>query len=254
MRYIYLDEAVILNFGMDLALIILTARISSVPYSMRRAVPAALLGALWAVCAEFFEPLRGPALSLLSAAAIVLTAFGFRRETPRLGLVFLAVSAAFAGLGSVSGGSAALLISSFLCAYFIYFLVFSAFLRNKVQSAEYFCRVSLGERSVTFTALADTGNTLRDPIRGLPVTICSLDAVEPLFDRETAAVLRSFGAVEAVERLRGFSLIPYRSVGGDGFLPAFVPGSVTVNGKPVRCAIAVDPRITVAALSPVQEV
>ena len=145
-------------------------------------------------------------------------------------------------------------IPSFLCAYLVYSLVFRAFLQNKITKSEYSFKVFRHDRSADFTALADTGNTLRDPLRGLPVTICSLDAVRGLFDREEAAILSSFGAVEAVERLSGFSLIPYKSVGKDGFLPAFTPESVIINGKSARCMIAVDPDCSLAAISPVQEV
>ena len=254
MRYVYIDEVLILNFAMDLALVILTSRICAVAYSMRRALLSSAVGALWALAVSLCPALSHPLFSLFSAAGMAVIAFGLRDITARALLVFLALSAAFAGLGSISGGSLAVFIPSFLCAYFVYSLVFRAFLHNKVSGSEYSYTVRRGGRTASFTALADTGNTLRDPLRGVPVTICSLDAVRGLLDREEAAILSSFGAIDAVERLRGFSLIPYKSVGKDGFLPAFMPESVSVNGKSIRCVIAVDPDCTLAAVSPVQEV
>ena len=254
MRYIYVDEVLCLNFAMDYALVILTSKVCGRAYRTSRALIASGFGALWALAVSLMPALSHPLMSVISAAVMEVIAFGLRDTTARTLLVFLALSAAFAGLGSIAGGSLSVFIPSFLCAYLIYSLVFRAFLQNKVTGNEYSFKVFRRGRSAAFTALADTGSTLRDPLRGLPVTICSLDAVRGLFDREEAAILSSFGAVEAVERLRGFSLIPYKSVGKEGFLPAFTPEKVTINGKSVRCVIAVDPDCSLAAISPVQEV
>lgn len=62
-----------------------------------------------------------------------------------------------------------------------------------------------GERVLTVTALLDTGKRLYDPATKKPVSIGEKEALRLLFPEEE-------------EEQEGFFLIPYRSVGGDGFL------------------------------------
>ena len=55
------------------------------------------------------------------------------------------------------------------------------------------------------TAFLDTGNCLYEPATRKPVSIGEGEALRPLFP-------------EGEEELEGFLLIPYRSIGGEGFL------------------------------------
>lgn len=247
MRTVYLDSVLILNFAMDLAMLILTAKICGIVYKLYRACVSALFGAVWAALSSIYGGVfADPFVSIAVAAAMVFAAYGKNPDYLRLLLVFLAVSAAFAGLGSIENGSVIVLFTSFFAAYLVFSLVFRGFMAKKVRREETELEIFYHGKSVRITALADTGNALYDPMRGMRVTVCTLDSVMPLFDRETAVILRSFEVVEAVRRLHGFSLIPYVSVGKEGFLAAFVPEKVIKDGKEVRCAIAIDPSRTLA--------
>ncbi|MCI8505067.1 MAG: sigma-E processing peptidase SpoIIGA [Lachnospiraceae bacterium] len=62
-----------------------------------------------------------------------------------------------------------------------------------------------GERQTTLTALLDTGNCLYEPVTKKPVSIVEKEAFRLLFP-------------EKEEDQEGFFLIPYHSIGGEGFL------------------------------------
>lgn len=103
-----------------------------------------------------------------------------------------------------------------------------------------FCTVSIFKKgnSRSFTALIDSGNSLREPFSALPVTVCEKSAVLPLIPDGFDDFLAGKSA-DADMRL-----IPYKSVGIDGVLPAFLPERViftTEKGESVEaaCYIAV---------------
>ncbi len=105
---------------------------------------------------------------------------------------------------SVRGGSLPVLLllaaASFFAGKEIFFL-FGTMNRDRTD----LLRVLLikGDKQVEVTALLDTGNRLYEPVTKKPVSVGELKALSPLFPEE--------------ER-EGFLLIPYRSIGGDGFL------------------------------------
>ena len=88
--------------------------------------------------------------------------------------------------------------------------------------------VTYNDISVCGTALFDTGNTLREPFSSFPVIVCERSFVENLlpswFDISTKEYYQTLGC-------ENFRFIGYKSVGGDGLLPAFKPDLVTVNDR-----------------------
>ena len=81
-------------------------------------------------------------------------------------------------------------------------------------------RVGIGGKESSFTALHDTGNTLRNPVDGRPVLVMEQAAVMDLLPAADAAILREKPTPEiAMARLYAagsrlhFTLLPYRSVG-----------------------------------------
>ena len=81
-------------------------------------------------------------------------------------------------------------------------------------------RVVIGGKESSFTALHDTGNTLRNPVDGRPVLVMEQAAVMDLLPAADAAILREKPTPEiAMARLYAagsrlhFTLLPFRSVG-----------------------------------------
>ena len=63
-------------------------------------------------------------------------------------------------------------------------------------------QIALGGKTVAITGMVDTGNQLREPLTGRPVSIVEETAVETLLEKDW-------------ERKIGFCLIPYHSLGKD---------------------------------------
>ena len=100
--------------------------------------------------------------------------------------------------------------------------------------------MGVGGRSVCFSALHDTGNSLSDPLSGARVMAVSPRALAPLFGEE-AALLRERDPVLLLEksghspvwkgRLR---LLPFSALGGGGLLPVFRPDALRLDGEERR--------------------
>lgn len=238
MPILYLDVLVALNCLIDYLLLSLTARLSHSPFCRLRAVLGALLGGL-AAC-RILLPLP-PLLSLLfhvaTAALIVTVAFrpdGLRRAIRRV-VTFYVVSALLSGAvtalwyvtGSdviiAAGGVVYWAVSPLwltVCTVAVYGGIrFYERLTSRAAPAarEYTVVVRDAHGECTCRALYDTGLHLREPFSGEPVIVVHRSRLDTPSDT----------------RLR---MIPYRSVGGSGLLPAFRPRSVTLHtlGAPPR--------------------
>ena len=86
-------------------------------------------------------------------------------------------------------------------------------------------QVAIDGKTKDFTALYDTGNTLRNPVDGRPVLVIEQAALLELLPKMEADILKEKNTPEAAmarlyaagSRLR-FTLLPYRSVGTDAGL------------------------------------
>jgi stage II sporulation protein GA (sporulation sigma-E factor processing peptidase) len=183
---------------------------------------------------------------------MALVAYGGERKLIRCAVTFLAVSAAFGGavwaasmLGGLPAGgtlyvpvSLRVLVLSFALCYGAISLVFKRAARRSEREILQL-ELTFQGRSLSMTALRDTGNDLYDPISGAPVLVAEKKALMPLFRQDIAARLKTRDPAEAMEALadipqcRGrFRLIPFTSVGMErSLLLAFRPDSLIVNGK-----------------------
>jgi stage II sporulation protein GA (sporulation sigma-E factor processing peptidase) len=245
METIYLDELFVLNLVIDYFLLLATAKICALPYRRGRFLLAGAAGALWCCLALVPELgfLQQPGMELVLAAVMTLCAFGRERWFFRCMLAFLGVSALFGG--AVYAGGLALapagrdrllihldmrvLVLSFAVCWALVSLVFRRSAKD-AQRRVYAVSVTQGGRTVAFHALADTGNSLYDPLSGRSVLVAEADTIAPLYDPESAQWL-SGDPLEAVEHVPGLRLVPYGDVSGHHrLLAAFRPQTVTVDG------------------------
>ena len=85
-------------------------------------------------------------------------------------------------------------------------------------------------------ALRDSGNTLRDPVRGQPVLVAETVAIAPIWDESTMQILCSQLSVERKmaqlsEKELCFTLLPYQCVGNRGGLMLAVRSDYLQIGK-----------------------
>lgn len=228
---VYLDLVIGLNFLVDLLLLVGANRLAGYAPGFLRAVPGALVGAVYAgLCLvsglRFLGNLfwRLVFLGLMAAAS-----YGLQRSALRRTGLFVLLSMALGGivelLGRISFGalSVAALGVCLLCLWGFQ----DRTLGRTIETVE----LAMGEKRVVISALRDTGNTLRDPVTGQSVLVAGADAARTLLGLSVAELADPIGTL-ASGRVPGARLVPYRAVGnGNGMLLAVHCTSVKVGGK-----------------------
>lgn len=239
---VYLDLVVILNFLVDGLLLLGTNRLSGHPPGWKRVLPAAALGGIYAgICmVPGFGFLGNVFWRLACLSTMAGIAFGWNAGALTRGAVFLLLSMALGGLalglgtgdfGSVLFAAVALVL---LCAVGI---------PHPVGSRSYKpVHLRWKGKILDFTALMDTGNTLRDPITGSAVLVAGADVGEKLgFSREILSdPVKALGS----GMVTGVRLIPYRTVGRpSGMLVLIQAEEVRLGGEVVSPLVALAPEI-----------
>ena len=248
----YLDLLFLVNLVVNALLLAAAARLTDTPFRPARLLTGAAAGA---ACAVVFWFLAGtPGLSLMRAACALLTvslAFGPQALLPalrRAGALW-AVSCILAGLFVCTSAHAALYSLPLGAAGVLLICGAVSALRREQKGLREAVLTREG-RSVTLRVFPDTGHTLSDPITNRPVLIASYDALRPLFSPACAAVMDAVGVSDAPALLaaldragiRGFMLIPYRTVGlPAGLLAAFAPDRAVLDGQETAVLAALSP-------------
>lgn len=211
----------ILNFAVDLLLIMGTNRLTGFPAGWKRAAAASVLGGIYAGWCMLpgFRFLGNTFWRMVCLILMAGIAFGMNRSAVQRGAVFVLLSMALGGIAAGAGKRS--LAALILCGFLLWLLCRLGF-RGSMGQREY-VPVQLGydNRVVTRIALRDTGNTLKDPLTGESVLVAGPDAARELLSL-TEEQLRHPVETMASGCLPGLRLIPYCSVGQPGgFLLAF---------------------------------
>lgn len=234
---IYLDELFVLNGALNYLLLAASARLGGGVIHRGRLGLAAGLGGVYAAVSlvPALAFLRAGVMQAATAAGMLLLAFGARRRTLRLGVLFFALALALGGtvfLSTQVFGAEVLLLSSgayypvsalglLLLASGGYLLAYTVFSRVCEHGGGEITELTLElrGRSAPLRALRDTGNSLRDPITNERVLIAEARtacALLPEGGWKAAAFARPDVLLPELARaypeLR-FRLIPYKTVG-----------------------------------------
>ncbi len=249
MIVVYADELFLENFLIDYILLRLTSGLTGISAKSWRMLAASVFGSCYALAATLTRLtfLADAPFKLTVGVLMALFAFGADDRFARICLVYFALSAAFAGAvlaiqllrsGSVWGFSTDRvrvtdILAAFGICYGVFSVVFGKIARHRVNRDLTWLTISYRGRTVTFTALIDTGNSLRDPLTGESITVCGLNTLKPLFDSRELSVLENVSdPAEALEKLgRPFQIVPCRTVSGGGFMLAFPPDEVVRDGR-----------------------
>lgn len=257
MPIIYLDILIVLNWFIDYLLLSLTARFLHMPIRRIRLVLGSLIGGVAACQILLNVPvIVSVLLHFVSALAIIRVSFAWysRKTFARMVLTFFCVSALLSGLVTalwrLTGSETVitrngviycdispltLTVAAMIC-YGIILLYERITAKRAPEALEYILTVNDGRGACECRALYDTGLHLREPFSGAPVIVVQRKVLQPyltpIMDAALACV-QSGTVVCASGRVR---MIPYRSVSGEGLLPAFVPDKVSLRarGKPPR--------------------
>ncbi len=239
MRTIYIDVLLILNLYVNWLLLRGTAGLTHTKLTSRRCIIASLLGSLTSL--TILLPCTNSILMVLmkitTAAVPVGAAFGVRHKGLFLRnlCVFISVSFVFAGLclGLCTLTGTNLLIWSgsciylhfslvplILCTALAYFLlrIFS-FVRMRFFRTEesYEVIIRIGMKTVKCKGLADTGNSLCDCFTGKAVVIVS------------RSLLEAIPEAAQPQLLKGYRLLPYSTVSGEGLMEVFQPEETVIR-------------------------
>lgn len=252
MQVIYIDTLFLLNATVDYLLLLASARVAGEPLPRLRFLLAAVIGGLYAVGIFLFPFLESPFYKLLIGILIMTIAFGKSHRLLRQSFIFLALSFAFAGgiFAITWGGGQSLtleggvlysamdlkivLLSAAGCYLLLTFL-FENFATHTSLSGELVSlSLTLDSKELSFTALVDTGNTLKDPISGLPIVVIEGLCLTPFFPK----TLDTYALFHPTECLAHYSqhpfskklrLIPYQAVGVQGLLLVLKVDSIHIN-------------------------
>lgn len=238
---VYVDVLMLLNFAVDLCLLLGTNRLSGHPPNPGRAALAAGFGAVYAAACVLpgFAFLGSFLWRLVSWGIISVIAFGASQSGLRRGVLFLLLSMALGGIAMCldQGGFWALVLaSSGVC-----FLCLVGF---RGRAGQQFVPVTICHegRSVSLLALVDTGNTLRDPVTGCPVLVVEAAAAERILPFAPGELEHPLETMTARKHAH-LRLIPYTAVGQTGgFLLGIRADSVKINGKKMDHLVAFTPQ------------
>ncbi len=234
----FMSGVFFLNFAVDVLLLLAATRLCGCPAKLYRILLGGLLGGIHSACCllpgfSFLGNIlwRGVSLCLIAA-----TAYGLSASAARRGIIFAFLSLALGG--AVTGLDRGGVAGTLSAAGMITLLCFFGF-RGRIGGTNYLpVELTYGDTHMRITALRDTGNTLRDPITGRQVLVVGADVAQKLTGLSRQQLLTP---IESVGVLPGLRLIPYRSVGSNGFLLATSLPKVKIGGRQGSALVAFAP-------------
>ncbi len=257
MQVVYIDVLFLINFSMDFLALRLAGALMHLPARRWPLLSAALVGGIYAVLSAFFRgsALVGAAIGILVALLLSYIAFGKecnRRAFFGVFSLFFVSSFLLGGmitafyeflryffasreelLSALSGGDEKL--------FFFFLVVLASSLLLRLGNRYFLFRrqersveITLfeGERTVRLSALADSGNTLCDPLSGKPCIVLDAEKASAVIPEDIAA----FSGAEAIPvdslteaSRRRIRLIPSDSIGGRRLLVGYLPERVAVH-------------------------
>ena len=247
---VYVDVLLAVNFAVNFVLLRITALFCRKRPSALRLGVGAAIGAAGALVlflppmTLIFQAIYRVALTLAICAAVFCPckAPGYIKAVISLTLSSMLLTGAltlwqitFSPRGFVQKGGA---VYFDIGAFALLFCCGAGYLAASVFSwamagvpRRQFCTVSIMNNGgcVTFSALIDTGNSLTEPFSKKPVIVCERKALR--------------GVIPDMQSV-GIRLIPYKTVGKSGILPAFLPEKVILQRESgevseINCYIAV---------------
>lgn len=232
---------VFLHFLVDFLLIVGASSMSGHRLQVKKAALGAFVGAMYAalcmrtnhiiLCSDFIRLL---VLSCVGIAAFGTNRTAFRRVVTFI-LLLLALEGITLGFGNGSYFALAMGAASVCCLCLFVF-------RGHPEKQQYASvRIIHGKRTADLTALLDTGNTLQDPISGLPVLVADYVAAEKLLGITAEQLAKPIETLSG-GNYPGLRLIPYTSVGEScGMMLGLRVDRLFINGKEDQMIVAFAP-------------
>lgn len=250
-QVIYVDVLIAVNLFINYFLIAATAKFLSLKNSKLGLFFGELLGGIYSLYI-LLPPTNlfiDFAVKFIMSATIIAATFKFTslKTFFKTLICFLLINFAFSGIMlalwctlqpknmQVNNGvvyfniSPVILIASTVITYIILKLT------NRIVGKRSFgkssCEVKIFNENKTaiLTAMIDTGNSLTEPFSGLPVIVVKHKNVEGICPKEFPRSNITSVTDETLLLKSKFRMIPFKTISGEGLLPAFRPEYITVN-------------------------
>lgn len=262
---VYIDVLFITNFIMDFFLLCITGRICKNRARTWRCAAGAAAGSIYSVFMFFpnVSFLYSALFKLAACVVIVFISYKIRsvRSFIQLLSVFFVSSFALAGaafglfyltpVGSKTGAALSngifyigvnpvILIGAAALCFAVLHLSERVYIKHLThQTYTHKLCVTYKGSSVKLCALLDSANFAMDPVTNMPIIICTVEAVRPLFRNEDFyEQLCDAGKINLdsikIELIcdTPFRMVPYRVLGDAGsVMPTFEPSALEVDGK-----------------------
>ncbi len=256
---IYIDVLIVTNTLLTSLLLKCISCLLHTKITGRRGAIASIIGGAASLLALMipenrFEALILTVIKLIVSAIIPAIAFKAKKAQDLLKLFFMYLSASivFAGVCVLiwKTGSARVIYINALTVYFdlslgvlalsatgSYLLLWGFELiqrKNAFTHKSYHLLIKIENLELLIPAVADTGNTLSDFFSGLPVVIICSDELYDHFELDREEALFD----------KGFHLIPYKTINGDGVLSVTTNATLTLidndkNHKAIEAAAGI---------------
>ncbi len=242
MQTIYVDVLIVLNIYVNFMLILASSRITGSRVSNIRGIVASVYGSFYSLMILLPELniFLNMIIKIFAGVTIIIIAFGFvnlKRLVVNT-ICFFTVNFIFGGVmfavyiwlkpsfmhfnNTYFYVDFSLLLLIFVTAFLYTALsVFRYFAdRTSFLSDDYMISIKYHGKNTLLKGLADTGNSLVDFFTGKPVIICSRE--------EISGLVKIPDSPEECLKIKGFRIIPYSVISGDGMIPVFTPDEVLI--------------------------
>lgn len=263
-QVIYVDVLIAVNLFINYFLIISTAKFLHLKTKKSRMVFGEILGAVYSLYI-LLPPINlflSLVIKLFMAASIIFAAFKFSgiKIFFKTLICFYLINFAFSGIMlalwcafrpqgmQVNNGvvyfsiSPVILVISTVITYIILKMINRIIGKRSFGKSTCEVKISEGNSVAILTAMIDTGNSLTEPFSGLPVIVAKTENIKNILPEQFLLTANSKKLDETEFLKSKLRMIPFKTISGEGLLPAFKPEAVIINGgAPKEAYIAICP-------------
>ena len=253
-QVIYVDMLIIVNLFVNYFILLTVSKFLCIKWSSWRILIGEILGAIYSL--YIFIPNQNGFISFFvkffMAFTIIWATFGIKNKKVfvKALLCFYFFSFAFSGVMfalwcvwkpngmAINNGvvyfniSPMMLIIFTLLSYIV--IEITSRVTGKRESKKRWCQLNISFRgkSTTFKAKIDTANSLREPFSNLPVIVARQNVLKSIFpESENLVGSKIFTNIQNTAKNLDLKLrmVPFKTVAGEGLLPAFKPDFINIS-------------------------
>ena len=257
---VYVDLLFLINFSMDYLCLYICAKITHRKMKLPKMLISSTIGGIYSVVSLFLPTQALISLMIDALICVIMCAVVFSEKSRKLTSTLLS-SFLFIGISMMTGGCMTAIfnllnrldlpldnidsdgISTYLFAILaavagIISLRSGEIISHRSAVKDLQLTVTLSGKTLTVSALSDSGNLVKDPINGKRVIIVDRNELAKITDIKVFDDVIS-GTIPELTTLKGLRVIPIKTAGGRSLLTACIPDKltaeiVTKKGKEVK--------------------